>query len=322
VPRSLPPLTALRAFEAAARLSSFTRAARELHVTPAAVSHQIRGLEKYLGVTLFRRTTRRLELTDQGRVAAELFREGFEKLARGVSKLRAEEASASVTLSVTTAFATRWLVPRLGRFARRCPGIDLMVRAGTQPVDFDHDDIDVAVRIGRGGVAGATAIPLFAESVAPLASPAFIRQHGLRRAADLARAPLLHDDSMRRVGRPTRWSEWLAAAKVRGVDPGPGMHFDDGHLVLQAAAAGRGLALGRLAYALDDLDARRLRMPFGPVLELDVQYYLLLPEARAAEPAIAAVRDWFMQEAEAFAPRLREFIRASSTPSTAGRAPR
>jgi LysR family glycine cleavage system transcriptional activator len=310
VPRSLPPLTALRAFEAAARLSSFTRAARELHVTPAAVSHQIRGLEKFLGVTLFRRTTRRLELTEQGRIAAELFREGFDKLARGVRQLRADEAGTSLTLSVTTAFATRWLVPRLGRFARRCPGIDLKIRAGTQPVDFDQDDVDVAVRIGRGGVAGATTVPLFGESVAPLASPAFIRQHGLRRAADLARSPLLHDDSMRRVGRPTRWSEWLAAAKVRNVDVGHGMHFDDGHLVLQAAAGGRGVALGRLVYALDDLDARRLRMPFGPVLDLDVQYNLLIPEARAKEPAIAAVRAWFIQEAESFAPRLQACISA------------
>jgi len=309
-------LTALRAFEAAARLSSFTLAARELHVTPAAVSHQIRGLEKYLGVTLFRRTTRRLELTDQGRIAAELFREGFDKLARGVSQLRANEAGASLTLSVTTAFATRWLVPRLGRFARRCPGVDLKIKAGTQPVDFDQEDVDVAVRIGRGGIAGAAAIALFTESVAPLASPAFVRQHGLRRPADLARVPLLHDDSMRRVGRPTRWTEWLAAAKVRNVDTAHGMHFDDGHLVLQAAAGGRGVALGRLAYALDDLDARRLRMPFGPVLELDVQYYLLLPEARMSEPAITAVRDWFVLEAETFAPRLREFVRASSARRT------
>jgi LysR family glycine cleavage system transcriptional activator len=322
VPRSLPPLTALRAFEAAARLSSFTRAARELHVTPAAVSHQIRGLEKFLGVTLFRRTTRRLELTEQGRVAAELFREGFEKLARGVSQLRADQTGASLTLSVTTAFATRWLVPRLGRFARRCPGIDLQLRAGTQPVDFDHDDIDVAVRIGRGGVAGATAIPLFGESVVPLASPAFIRHHGLRRPADMARVPLLHDDSMRRVGRPTRWSEWLAAAKVRNVDTGHGMHIDDGHLVLQAAAGGAGVALGRLVYALDDLDARRLRMPFGPVLDLDMQYYLFVPEARAGELAIAAVRAWFVQEAESFVPRLRAFIRASSGVPPAVRSPR
>lgn len=322
MPRSLPPLTALRAFEAAARLSSFTRAARELHVTPAAVSHQIRGLEKFLGVTLFRRTTRRLELTEQGRVAAELFREGFDKLARGVSQLRADETGASLTLSVTTAFASRWLVPRLGRFARRCPGIDLKIRAGTQPVDFDHDDIDMAVRIGRGGVAGATAIPLFGESVVPLASPAFIRHHGLRRPADLARMPLLHDDSMRRVGRPTRWSEWLAAAKVRNVDTGHGMHIDDGQLVLQAAVGGAGVALGRLVYALDDLDARRLRMPFGPVLDLDVQYYLFVPEARASEPAIAAVRAWIVQEAESFVPRLREFIRASSGSSPAGKASR
>jgi len=322
VPRSLPPLTALRAFEAAARLSSFTRAARELHVTPAAVSHQIRGLEKFLGVTLFRRTTRRLELTDQGRVAAELFREGFDKLARGVSQLRADETDASLTLSVTTAFASRWLVPRLGRFARRCPGIDLRIRAGTQPVDFDHDDIDMAVRIGRGGIAGATAIPLFGESVVPLASPAFIRHHGLRRPADLARVPLLHDDSMRRVGRPTRWSEWLASAKVRNVDTGHGMHIDDGHLVLQAAGGGAGVALGRLVYALDDLDARQLRMPFGPVLDLDMQYYLFVPEARATEPAIAAVRAWIVQEAESFVPRLREFIRASSGSSPAGKASR
>jgi LysR family transcriptional regulator, glycine cleavage system transcriptional activator len=322
VPRSLPPLTALRAFEAAARLSSFTRAARELHVTPAAVSHQIRGLEKFLGVTLFRRTTRRLELTEQGRVAAELFREGFEKLARGVSQLRADETGTSLTLSVTTAFATRWLVPRLGRFARRCPGIDLQLRAGTQPVDFDQDDIDIAVRIGRGGVAGATAIPLFGESVVPLASPAFIRHHGLRRPADLARVPLLHDDSMRRVGRPTRWTEWLAAAKVRNVDTGHGMHIDDGHLVLQAAAGGSGVALGRLVYALDDLDARRLRMAFGPVLDLDVKYYLFVPEARANEPGIAAARAWIVQEAASFVPRLSEFIRASSGSSPAGKASR
>jgi len=297
-------LTALRAFEAAARLSSFTRAARELHVTPAAVSHQIRGLEKYLGVTLFRRTTRRLLLTEQGQLAAEHFREGFERLDRGVRLLRVGEGGGPLTVSVTTPFATRWLVPRLGRFVRRYPDIDLRIRAGSQPVDFDHDDVDIAIRIGRGGVAGAVAVPVFGESVAPFATPAFIRQHSIRRPADLARALLLHDDSLRRVGRPPGWSEWFRAANVRGVDTTRGMHFDDGHLVLQAAAAGRGVALGRLVYAFDDLEARRLRMPFGPVLEMDLQYYLLVPEARAREPAIAAFRAWFEQEAALFAPKL------------------
>jgi LysR family glycine cleavage system transcriptional activator len=315
VSRPLPPLTALRAFEAAARLSSFTKAARELNVTPAAVSHQIRGLEKFLGVTLFRRTTRRLVLTEQGRQAADYFREGFERLSRGVNLLRADAGGGSLTISVTTAFATRWLVPRLGRFARRCPDIDLKFRAGSQPVDFDHDDVDVAIRIGRTGIAGAIAIPLFGECVAPIASAAFIRQHAVRRPADLARVPLLHDDSMRRVGRPPGWTEWFRAASLPGAEPAGGMHFDDGHLVLQAAAAGRGVALGRLAYALDDLDARRLKIPFGPVLEMDLKYYLLLPEARAGEPAIAAFRAWFQQEATAFAPKLRA-VTASVRPAS------
>lgn len=325
MPRSLPPLTALRAFEAAARLSSFTRAARELNVTPAAVSHQIRGLEKYLGVTLFRRTTRRLVLTEQGQRAADHFRDGFERLARGVHLLRADDGGGSLTVSVTPAFATRWLVPRLGRFSRRCPGFDLTLRAGSQPVDFDHDEVDVAIRIGRSGVAGAVAIALFGESVAPLASPAFIRQHGIRRAADLARVPLLHDDSMRRVGRPPDWSQWFRAANVAGADITAGMHFDDGHLVLQAAAAGRGVALGRLAYALDDLETRRLKMPFGPVLQMDLQYTLMVPEAREREPAIAAFRAWIEQEAVLFAPRLAivaESARPAATTGTAGGARR
>jgi len=303
VSRTLPPLTALRAFEAAARLSSFTKAARELHVTPAAVSHQVRGLEKHLGVILFRRTTRRLVLTEQGQRAAEYFREGFDRLARGVELLRTG-GGGSLTVSVTTAFASRWLVPRLGRFVRRCPDLDLRLRAGSQPVDFDHDDVDVAVRIGRGGFAGALAVPLFGESVAPLASPSFIRQHSIRKPADLARVPLLHDDSMRRIGRPHGWAEWFRAANVRGVDAERGLHFDDGHLVLQAAAAGRGVALGRLTYALDDLEERRLKIPFAPVLEMELRYYLLLPETRATEPSIAAFRAWIVQEAATFVRRL------------------
>jgi LysR family glycine cleavage system transcriptional activator len=294
----------LRAFEAAARLSSFTKAARELHVTPAAVSHQIRGLEKHLGVPLFRRTTRRLVLTEQGQRAAEHFREGFDRLARGVELLRTGNDGGSLTVSATTAFASRWLVPRLGRFVRRCPDLDLRLRAGSQPVDFDHDDVDVAVRIGRGGFAGALAVPLFGESVAPLASPSFIRQHSIRKPADLARVPLLHDDSMRRVGRPPGWAEWFRAANVRGVDAERGFHFDDGHLVLQAAAAGRGVALGRLTYALDDLQERQLKMPFGPVLDMELKYYLLLPETRATEPAIAAFRTWIVQEAATFVRKL------------------
>jgi DNA-binding transcriptional LysR family regulator len=211
------------------------------------------------------------------------------------------------------------MLRRLGRLARRCPDIELRLKASTQPVDFDHDEVDLAVRVGRGGVAGALAIPLFGESVAPLASPAFIRQHGIRRASDLARVPLLHDDSLRRAGRPPGWSEWCRVAKLRGIDTDRGVHFDDGHLVLQAAAAGRGVALGRLAYALDDLDARRLRMPFGPVLKTQASYYLLVPEGPAQEPAIATLRAWFEKESLAFAPKLGALGDVGSGGSVAAR---
>lgn len=320
MPRSLPPLTALRAFEVAARLSSFTRAARELHVTPAAVSHQIRGLENYLGVTLFRRTTRHVELTEHGQLAAEKFRDGFELLAHGVDQLRARHARASIAVSVTTAFATRWLVPRLSEFAARCPDVDVRVRAGGQPADFDLDEIDVAVRIGRGGFAGAVAVPLLEEYVVPVASPAFIRGHGLRRAADLPKVPLLHDDSMRRVGRSTGWPMWVRAAKIRSVDVSRGMHFDDGHLVLQAAVAGYGVALGRLTYALEELDAGRLKIPFGPALAPDLKYYLLVPQARSEEPTIDAFRTWLVEEATRFDRRLHEV--ASAVSRTAARSRR
>jgi len=278
-------------------------------VTPAAVSHQIRGLETYLGVTLFKRTTRHLELTDQGRLAAEQLREGFELLAHGVDQLRARQTRASLVVSVTNAFATRWLVPRLGAFAARHPGIDVRVLAGGGASDFDLDEIDIALRIGRGSFGGAVAVPLIDESVVPVASPTLLRERGLRRATDLAKAPLLHDDSLRRVGRSTGWSMWAKAAKVRNLDVASGMHFDDGHLVLQAAAAGYGVALGRFTYALEDLGSRRLKIPFGPLLETDLKYYLLLPEARAGEPSIDAFRAWIVDEAARFRKRLRDVAR-------------
>ncbi|HUO67125.1 MAG TPA: transcriptional regulator GcvA [Gammaproteobacteria bacterium] len=301
VPRSLPPLTALRAFEVAARLSSFTRAAKELHVTPAAVSHQIRGLETYLGVTLFKRTTRHLELTDQGRLAAEQLREGFELLAHGVDQLRARQTRASLVVSVTNAFATRWLVPRLGAFAARHPSVDVRLRAGGGATDFDLDEIDIAVRIGSGAFGGAVAVPLFDESVVPVASPALLRERGLRR-----------------VGRSAGWPMWIRAAKVRNLDITSGMHFDDGHLVLQAAAAGYGVALGRLTYAVDDLAARHLRIPFGPLVETDLKYYLLLPEARAGEPSIDAFRAWIVDEGARFRTRLRDAARGAGAAVRAG----
>lgn len=308
MPRSLPPLTSLRTFEAAARLGSFTRAARELHVTPAAVSHQIRGLEEYLGITLFRRTTRRLVLTDQATAAAESLRDAFERIGQGVELLRSSGKGGTLSVSASPAFATRWLVGRLPRFQKQHARVQLHIKASPSPVDFDQDEVDVAIRIGRGGVEGAVAVKLFDECVAPVASPAFLRQHRLRRPADIAKSVLLHDGSMRRAGRPQGWQDWFRAAGVPQADTRHGTHFDDGHLALQAAAAGSGIALGRLVYAVDDLAAGRLRIAFAPVIRMDIAYYLLIPEQRVSVPAVVAFRGWIEGEAAVFRRSFEKFL--------------
>ncbi len=277
MPRSLPPLTSLRAFEAAARSLSFTRAARELHVTPAAISHQIRGLERFLGVVLFQRAGRRLELTSDGQLAAEHFKEAFDRIARGVQALRPQSREGELTVSVTPAFATRWLVPRLQSLSAALPQARLKLVTGTGPVDFDRDEIDLAIRFGRGGHEAVVSEKLFGEWVAPVASPAFVRNHLLRKPADLARVRLLHDESMRRVGRPPTWSEWLRAADAPEIEVDGGTVFDDSHLALQAAVEGQGVALGRLAYSVNDLARARLVLPFRQVIELDLHYHRSSP---------------------------------------------
>jgi LysR family glycine cleavage system transcriptional activator len=319
MPKSLPPLTSLRTFEVAARLGSFTKAARELHVTPAAVSHQIRGLEEYLGVTLFRRTTRRLVLTEQAATAAEYLREGFERISRGAELLRPSSKGGTLSLSATPAFATRWLVSRLSRFQKQHPRFELHVKASAAPLDFDQDDVDAAIRLGKGGFEGVLAVELFNEWIAPVASPAFLRQHTLRRPADLARLPLLHDDSMRRAGRPQGWPAWFRAAGVTDAGAWQGTHFDDGHLALQAAAAGSGVAVGRLVYAMDDLAAKRLKIAFRPAIKMDISYYLLIPESRAALPSVVAFRSWIKAEAVAFSRSLDAMLGSRSGWVAAGR---
>lgn len=311
MPRSLPPLTALRTFEVASRLGSFTRAARELHVTPAAVSHQIRGLEEYLGVTLFRRTTRKLVPTEQAKAAADSLREAFDRIGQGVDLLRSSGRSGSLSVSATPAFASRWLVGRLTRFQRQHSRIQLNVKVSPLPVDFDQDEVDIAVRIGRGGFPGVIAVPLFDEWIAPVASPAFLRQHSVRRPADIAKATLLHDGSMRRAGRPQGWQEWFRAAGAPQAEARHGMHFDDGQLVLQAAATGSGIALGRLVYAVDDLATKRLRIVSPPVIRLDIRYHLLIPESRASLPTVVAFREWIEREAAAFRRSFDQLLPAS-----------
>lgn len=305
MPKGLPPLSALRAFEAAGRLGSFTRAAEELHVTTAAISHQVRGLEDWLGVMLFRRTTRRLFLTEDGQLALAHFREGFERLARGVEVLRDRDRRRILTVSTTPSFAAKWLVPRLDRFARLNPDIDMRLAATTALTRFDRDQVDLALRFGGGRYEGAKSQRLFGEFVTPMASPRVWAKLGRKpRPSDLARATILHDDSVLMTGKQPGWREWLRKAGAAGIDLDRGMHFDDGHLVLQAAVEGRGVALGRVALAAPELDAGSLVAPFRESLALSAAYWLVVPEGREERPAITAFASWIAAEARAFARRL------------------
>jgi LysR family glycine cleavage system transcriptional activator len=304
----MPPLRALRIFEAAARLQSFSKAARELNVTPAAVSHQIRGLERHLGVELFRRTGRRVALSDDGRAAAESLRDGFEQIQRGVDALRRRSGVRTVTLNATPSFATRWLLPRLARFASRHPDLRLRVVTSVTPPDFEEDEIDLAIRLGRAGMEHARGEELFGERIAPVASPGFLRQHPVRRLVDLTRLPLLHDDSLRRAGRATGWTEWLRAAGGAGTHRRGGMQFNDGHLALQAAVEGLGVALGRMAYALPEIERGRLRRVHSLVLDLELGYWLLHSGLRSEDPAVVAVAEWLRLEALRFRRELAALV--------------
>lgn len=299
--KSMPPLNSLRAFEAAGRLLSFSKAAEELHVTPAAISHQIKGLEEHLGVALFRRSTRQLFLTEQGVLALAHFREGFDRLAKGVELLRSRGERGVLTVSTAPSFAAKWLVPRLGSFAQQYPEIDLRLAASTALVDFDRDHVDVAIRFGRGLYPRLAAYKLFGEALTPMLNRKMLgRRRTLKQPAELTALPLLHDDSLRMIGRMPGWTEWFRLAGVDGADTSRGTHFDDGHLVLQSAAEGRGVALGRVALAAGELASGGLLAPFALHIPLDIGYYLVVPETRVEQPMIAAFRRWLQAEAAAF----------------------
>jgi LysR family glycine cleavage system transcriptional activator len=217
-----------------------------------------------------------------------------------VQALRPQTREGELTLGVTPSFATRWLLPRLPGLVSALPNVTLRVKTGTAPVDFDRDEVDVAVRFGRGVFDAVVADELFGEVMAPLASPQFLLRHELQRPVDIADVPLIHDDSLRRAGRPLTWSEWLRAAGAPALDVHRGLRFDDSHLALQSACEGQGVALGRLAYGFHDLSHGRLVLPFRKVIALDLHYHLLVPETRVDEPLIAAFRAWLTLEAEDF----------------------
>jgi len=295
LPRKLPPLNALRAFEAAARHLSFKRAAAELHVTQAAVSHQVRALERQLGLALFVRLHRALRLTPAGARYLPPLRDAFDQLDRATRGLRTRAPAAPrLVLSVVPSFGAIWLVPRLGRFRTRHPEIDLVVLSSAELVDFARDPVDVGVRFGPGRYRGVRADLLFAEEYFPVASPKLARS--LRRPADLRRHTLLHDETH------NEWRSWLASAGVSGVDAERGVVFSDSSQLVAAAAAGQGVALARSLLAEPYLRSGGLARPFAGMLPAEYAYFVVCAEERAGEPPIRAFREWIVSEARRKSP--------------------
>jgi LysR family glycine cleavage system transcriptional activator len=293
----LPSLNALRAFEAAARHGSFKLAAAELHVTTAAVSQQVKLLEQDLGTTLLRRVDGRWVLTPAGAVGLADLRRGFDGLRQGVQRIR-DHRRHRLTVSVVPSFAATWLVPRLDRFRRLHPEIDLLIEATTAVADLARGDADLAIRYSAGQPAGLAAALLLGDEVCPVCSPRLLEgPHGLRQPADLRHHTLLHSDWTTADSGWPDWQAWLATAGVTGVDAGRGPRFNQHSMALQAAIEGHGVALGSTSHVVDDLAAGRLVCPFELTLPTSFAYYVVtLPEA-ASRPEIAALRDWLLGEA-------------------------
>lgn len=289
--RRLPPLNSLRAFESAARLLSFTRAADELAVTQSAVSHQVKTLEDWAGLPLFRRDGRAVALTEAAAKFLPAVTLALDQLALAGRKLQAVDPGQGwLTVAVMPSFAGKWLVPRLSTFRAKHPNIDVWLATFEAQTGALGADVDIAIRYGREDWPGLTSIKILSEELFPVCAPAVAAQ--LKDPTDLARATLLHDELRE------DWAMWLRTAGVATVDATRGPGFDDSGLLIQAAIEGLGVALGRSVLVKGDLDAGRLVRPFATTLAGGSAYYLVYPPELENAPKIKAFREWLLATAE------------------------
>jgi LysR family transcriptional regulator, glycine cleavage system transcriptional activator len=303
--RRLPALNALKAFEAAARYESFTKAAVELCVTQGAVSHQVKALEEELGLKLFRREHQRLLITDAGRSYLEVVRDAFDRLATGTERLLQRQNSGVLTVTTSPNFASKWLVHRLGLFAEAHPEIDLRISASVQHIDFAREDIDMAIRHGDGQWPGLHVTRLCVEELFPVCSPKLMRGRcALRSPHDLKHHTLLHTDDRK------AWAKWLEEVGVTSGDVGSGPVFNQASMAIDAAIDGQGIALARTALAAWDLIAGRLVKPFPLALSVPYAYWIVCPKANADLPKVTIFRQWLLSEAALDASRLSRLLRS------------
>jgi LysR family transcriptional regulator, glycine cleavage system transcriptional activator len=297
--RRLPSLNGLKAFEAAARSESFTRAAEELNVTQGAVSHQVKALEDTLGLKLFHRERQRLILTEAGRNYLAVVRDALDRIAIGTERLLQQREGGVLTISTSPDFAAKWLVNRLSRFAEKHPDIDLRVSATTHYIDFAREDVDVAIRHGDGNWPGLHAERLYSERLFPVCSPKLVAgRNRITKAADLLKFPLL------RLEDAKNWRRLFEAAGVKA-DVNPGPVLNRASMLIDAAIDGQGIALARTSLAAWDLINGRLVRPVDVSLRMVNTYWIICPKAAADVPKVATFRNWVLAETADDARRLK-----------------
>jgi LysR family glycine cleavage system transcriptional activator len=297
----LPPLNALKAFEAAARHESFTRAADELCVTQGAVSQQVKALEDVLSVKLFNRERQRLVITEAGRDYLTVIRDALDRIALGTERLLERQNAGVLTVSTSPDFASKWLVHRLGHFAEAHSGIDLRVSATLHHVDFAREEVDLAVRHGDGNWPGLDTVKLCSEQLFAVCSPKLLSgRRRVRRASDILKLPLIHTESR------ADWTRWLQAAGLADAQVTHGPVLNRASMAIDAAINSQGVALARTTLAAFDLINGRLVRPFAESLRLSKSYWIICPKATAALPKINTFREWLLSEAASDMRQLRK----------------
>jgi LysR family glycine cleavage system transcriptional activator len=296
----LPPLNALKAFEAAARHESFTRAAEELCVTQGAVSHQVKALEAELAVKLFNRERQRLLITEAGRDYLAVVRDALDRIAAGTERLIERQGTGVLTVSTSPDFAAKWLVHRLGHFAEAHSEIDLRVSATLHHVDFAREEVDLAVRHGDGNWPGLDTVRLSSEQLFAVCSPKLLSgRRRLNGVGDIPKFPLIHLDNRR------DWAKWLQDVGIDVADVTHGPVLNRASMVIDAAIDGQGIALARTTLAAWDLINGRLVRPFPDTMPVSRPYWIVCPKAAATLPKIATFREWLLVEASSDLDRLK-----------------
>ena len=292
----LPPLNSLRAFECAARHLSFTRAAEELHVTPGAISQQIRVLEEFLDTRLFKRRNRLIVLTDEGQICLPLVSEGFANLTEAVESVRKYGRNDPLTISSAPSFISKWLIPRLDKFKALHADIDVRIDASARLVDFVNEDIDVGIRFGDGEYPELDSIYLFSFELIPVCSPKLVDKKKFRNIVDIKDFTLLHSEYDETDPSWPDWAMWLATAGITDIDTSHGIYFNQADMLLEAAIEGQGIGLVGEVLAANDIAAGRLIQPFETRLPVRLCYHMVTSRQKARSTRVIAFKDWVLQE--------------------------